>query len=234
MHAAMGAAAAGAAGAAGAAAANAPAPAATEPDNASKQTTRNYEIDRTISHTKLPAGRIKRMTVAVLVDNQRVTGKDGAVSEKALTEAQLDNLTRLVKDAVGFDQARGDSVNVVNASFSGEPLPKVDVDAEPLWERPFFRDMVKLGIGAIVLLALSLGVLRPLIRGLVSPLKAQLAAPRPAEAPKQIEIGPELKAAQQAAVQQSYEQQIVQARALVSQDPRRVAQVVKSWVAEDE
>ena len=90
------------------------------PDNTSKQATRNYEIDRTVAYTRQPAGRLKRLTVAVLVDNLRATDDEGKVTETALTPEQIENMTRLVKDAVGFDQARGDSVNVVNASFKGE------------------------------------------------------------------------------------------------------------------
>jgi flagellar M-ring protein FliF len=73
----------------------------TAPDNTSKQATRNYEIDRTVAYTKLPAGRLKRLTVAVLVDNLRATAEDGKVTETPLTPEQLENMTRLVKDAVG-------------------------------------------------------------------------------------------------------------------------------------
>src|SRR5262245_35860717 len=87
------------------------------PDNTSRQATRNYEIDRTVAYTRQPAGRLKRLTVAVLVDNQRTTAEDGTVTETALSQEQLANMTQLVKDAVGFDASRGDSVNVVNASF---------------------------------------------------------------------------------------------------------------------
>ena len=175
------------------------------------------------------------MSVAVLVDNQRVAGKDGAAAEQPLTQAQLDNLTKLVKDAVGFDEKRGDSVNVINASFTAQAPEKIDVDVEPLWQRPMFRDMVKLGLGAIVLLVLSLGVLRPLVRGLITPVKAQLAGPRDGAAvARQIEADLLPKTAQgskQATA--DYEQQVAQARAMAGQDPRRVAQVVKAWVAED-
>ncbi len=210
----------------GAAAAQPAAP--TGPDNTSKQTTRNYEIDRTISHTRQPAGRIHRMTVAVLVDNQKVSDKDGKVTDKPLEQAQLDNLTKLVKEAVGFDEARGDSVNVVNAAFTAETQEKIDVEATPLWERPMFRDMLKLGLGALVLLALSLGVLRPLVRGLLTPVRAALAAPGAAAAPQQIEAEARPRAGG------GYDQQITQAKQLVGQDPRRVAQVVKAWVQEDE
>ncbi len=124
-------------------------------------------------------------------------------------------------------------MNVINASFSTQAPEKIDIDAEPLWQRPIFRDMVKLGLGAVVLLVLSLGVLRPLVRGLLNPVKAQLAAPRDA-GPRQIEADLLPKSSQvtkQATA--DYEQQVAQARAMAGQDPRRVAQVVKAWVAED-
>jgi flagellar M-ring protein FliF len=198
------------------------------PDNTSKQSTRNFEIDRTISHTRQPAGRIKRMTVAVLVDNVRVTSKDGKTTDKPLVQAQLDNLSRLVKDAVGFDQARGDSVNVVNASFAAEAPEEVQgADAEPWWQLALVRDLAKLGVGAIVLLVLALGVLRPLVRGLVAQSK-QLPPP----AAVAIAEGSRSPPGQVAG--KSYEQQISDARTLVAKDPRVVAQVVKSWVAADE
>ncbi len=199
------------------------------PDNTSKQSTRNYEIDRTVAYTRQPAGRLKRLTVAVLVDNLRTTDEEGTVTETALTPEQLENMTKLVKDAVGFDQARGDSVNVVNASFKGELAPEdVQVDEIPLWERPLVRDVAKLLAGLIVLLVLVLMVLRPLIRGL-------LAAPRIAYAPAAAagEQGA-LPAGRAAGPPLDYDGQISQARSLVTQDAARVAQVVKTWVGDDE
>jgi flagellar M-ring protein FliF len=203
------------------------------PDNTSRQATRNYEIDRTVAYTRQPAGRLKRLTVAVLVDNQRTTAKDGTVTETALTQEQVANMTQLVKDAVGFDASRGDSVNVVNASFKGELKPEdVPVDDIPLWERPLVRDIAKLLAGLIVLLVLVLTVLRPLVRGL-------LGAPRVNYTPASL-LGPEgtpaaaLPGAQGVAVQMDYDSQVAQARSMVSQDPARVAQVVKTWVGKDE
>ena len=217
--------------AAGAQAASAdPAVQSTSPDNTSRQATRNYEIDRTVAYTRQPAGRLKRLTVAVLVDNLRTTDEEGEVTETALTPEQLENMTRLVKDAVGFDQARGDSVNVVNASFKGELTPEeVTPDEIPLWERPLVRDVAKLLAGLIVLLVLVLMVLRPLIRGL-------LATPRVAYAPAALPGGAQgsLPGGQAAGVPLDYDGQISQARSLVTQDAARVAQVVKTWVGDDE
>jgi flagellar M-ring protein FliF len=200
------------------------------PDNTSRQATRNYEIDRTVAYTRQPAGRLKRLTVAVLVDNLRTTDEEGEVTETALTPEQLENMTKLVKDAVGFDQARGDSVNIVNASFKGELTPEeVTPDEIPLWERPLIRDVAKLLAGLIVLLVLVLMVLRPLIKGL-------LAAPRVAYAPAALPGGAQssLPGGQAAGPSLDYDGQISQARSMVTQDAARVAQVVKTWVGNDE
>jgi flagellar M-ring protein FliF len=202
---------------------------ATPPDNTSKQATRNYEIDRTVAYTKQPAGRLKRLTVAVLVDNLRTTAEDGTVTETPLSPEQLENVTRLVKDAVGFSDSRGDSVNVVNASFRGDTKPEdIATDKIPLWEQPLVRDIAKLLSGLIVLLVLVLSVLRPLVRGL-------LAVPRPAQPINALPA----QAALPGAVDDKpgvldYDGQIAAARSLVTQDPGRVAQVVKSWVGNDE
>jgi flagellar M-ring protein FliF len=197
------------------------------PDNTSRQATRNYEIDRTVAYTKQPAGRLKRLTVAVLVDNLRTTDDDGNVVETPLTSEQLENMTRLVKDAVGFNEARGDSVNVVNASFRGEVQPtEIPVDELPIWQNPLVRDIAKLLAGLILLIVLVVSVLRPLVRGLLAP-------PKPAYTPSLPSPEVSVEARTQTAAL-DYEGQIAQARSLVSQDPARVAQVVKSWVGNDE
>ncbi|HLS82568.1 MAG TPA: flagellar basal-body MS-ring/collar protein FliF [Steroidobacter sp.] len=202
------------------------------PDNTSRQMTRNYEIDRTIAYTRQPAGRLKRLTVAVLVDDLRTVAEDGSVIGSPLGEAQLENMTRLVKDAVGFDAARGDSVNVVNASFHGQTLPeKIEIEAPPLWERPIVRDIAKLAVALFVLLALVFAVLRPLVRGLLGPSRAAAA---PLAAPEVAALPGASHSADAGPAPLDYEGQIAHARTLVAQDPARVAQVVKTWVGDDD
>ena len=219
----------------------APAPGAAQvaattqgPDNTSKQATRNYEIDRTVAYTKQPAGRLKRLTVAVLVDNLRLPDDEGKVTETALTSEQIENMTKLVKDAVGFDQARGDSVNVVNASFKGEAVPdEITEDSIPLWENPLVRDIAKLVAGFVVLLALVFVVLRPLVRGLLEAPRHAYVPALPDGTPMQVTANAMSEAGASGAPL-DYDAQIAQARSLVSQDPARVAQVVKTWVGNDE
>jgi flagellar M-ring protein FliF len=216
-------------GATAAAATSATIAATVTPENTSKQSTRNYEIDRTLSYSRQPAGRVKRVTVAVLVDNIRQVGADGKAAERPLTKAEMDDITRLVKDAVGFQEARGDSVNVVNQPFLPQVVETLKPEVIPLWQRPWVRDVTRLILGALVLVALALGVLRPLIKNLSThalatapqllPTGSNAADERPTVALSQ---GQPL----------AYEQQLVQARGLVTQDPKRVAQVVKTWVGQ--
>jgi flagellar M-ring protein FliF len=205
--------------------ANAATAASTASADSSSQSTRNYEIDRTLSYSRQPGGRIKRVTVAVLIDNLRTIGSDGKATQRPLSQAEIDNVTRLVKDAVGFDQARGDSVNVVNQPFM-QQNEAVTPQAVPLWQRPGVRDATRLVLGALVLIALALGVLRPLMKNLTTQL---LAAPQMGAAGSAADGR---TAGSPPAQQLAYEQQVVQARNLVSQDPKRVAQVVKTWVGE--
>jgi flagellar M-ring protein FliF len=204
-------------------------------DSTSRATTRNYEIDRTLNYTRQPAGRIRRLTVAVLIDNLRAVGKDGKVKETPLSAEQLEHVNQLVKDAVGFDEARGDNVNVVNASFTQETTPAVsdgDLEKPRIWESPLVRDVAKILAGLIVLLVLVLSVLRPMIRTLIGPVRLA-AGPMNAK----LVAEPASTAAAlptKEAVAMNHEQQVQQARTLVNQDPKRVAQVVRGWVAADE
>jgi flagellar M-ring protein FliF len=216
------------------------------PDNTSRQATRNYEIDRTVAYTRSPAGRLKRLTVAVLVDNLRATGEDGKVTETAITPEQIENMTKLVKDAIGFNEQRGDSVSVVNQSFRGETKPEDIVpDKIPLWEQPLMRDMAKLLVGLIALLVLVFAVLRPMLRSLLGvPPKVEKKGKDKDDKQAQVQqVNPvamamaapaALAADGSLAAPLDYDGQIAAARALVAQDPARVAQLVKTWVGDDE
>jgi len=222
------AAAAGAANAATGAAGAAGAASIPSTDSSSKETTRNYEIDRTLAYTRQPAGKLRRLTVAVLIDDAHSVDKDGKAHTVALTQEQLDHVTQLVKDAVGFDEARGDVVNVVNSSFTEEPAAPAggDLEKPALWEKPLFYEGLKIVLGAIMLIVLVLTVLRPLMKSLL----ASLRTPRLAEAADGAALpGP----APTPAAALAHEQQLAQARTLVSQDPKRVAQVVREWVDQD-
>jgi flagellar M-ring protein FliF len=188
-----------------------------------------------VAYTKQPAGRLLRLSVAVLIDNLRTTDADDKVTETPLTEEQLARITTLVRDAVGFDEARGDRVSVVNQSFLPEKTPEeVEAVSIPLWERPMVLTFAKLGAGLLALLLLLLMVVKPLLRSLSSVAKAVIDPPVVLPASGAVAGDGSMAVGGRPAASMAYEQQIAQARSLVAKDPARVAQVVKEWVQKDE
>jgi flagellar M-ring protein FliF len=168
----------------------------------------------------------------------RTVGKDGKPKETPLSKEQLDHVNQLVKDAVGYDEARGDSVNVVNASFTQEaavPANDGELESPKIWESPVFLEVAKIVGGLVILLVLVLSVIRPLIKNLIGPAAHQMSvAVLPRAGGNEPIAPPALPGAAQAAAAVSHEQQVMQARTLVNQDPKRVAQVVRGWVAKDD
>lgn len=218
---------------AGGKAAPATATAQTSTGDSSSSATRNYELDRTISHTSDPAGRLARLSVAVVVDNKTVSGPKGDTSVP-FTAQELDHLTQLARNAVGFDQARGDSVSVINQAF--RTMPAADAPEQlPLWQRPGALDLIKQAIGVLIALIVAFGLLRPLLKGLLR------SAPQPALAAAghvptvSVRIADDDDEGNRLSGPQviGYEQKVGLARRMVSDNPKQVAQVVRNWVGED-
>ena len=176
----------------------------------------------------------------------RTTDKDGKVKgNPARHQQQLDHVTQLVKDAVGFDEARGDNVNVVNASFTdGGARQRRRVESPPFWESPLFLNIAKLLAGVTVLLVLVLSVLRPMVRTLVGPTRASrcsscraLRAASEACRACRPRRRQHARAARRAIEGRSPSRMSSRSRRPApwsTQDPKRVAQVVRGWVAQDE
>jgi len=210
--------------------------------NTSKHSVRNYELDKTISHTRLATGKIHRLSIAVVLDNkQELDGNDELVS-KPWSADELDRFTNLIKESVGFDGQRGDTVNVINVSFippaEPEPVPELS-----LMEQPWIWDVAKQAAGALGLLIVVFGVLKPVMRSLaekgeqVGQQQAALAAAAAAGGGVggvgQDQLSLSGGTPQLAAPQGGYEQNLETAKSVVNDDPKRVAQVVKNWVGED-
>jgi flagellar M-ring protein FliF len=141
--------------------------ATTTPSSASKNTTRNYELDKTITHTRLATGALRRLSVAVVVDDQRLTQADGTVKAQSYSLEDINRFSDLVKQAVGFDSSRGDQVTVTNVAFKVDELVE-ELPAPPVWEQGWFLDLAKQVAAALAVLFLFFGVLRPTMRGLIS------------------------------------------------------------------
>lgn len=138
-----------------------------------KESTINFELDKTIRHVKDPVGRVKRLSVAVVVNYRAaVAGPEGEPGKPTpLTAPELEQINNLVREAMGFSQERGDTVNVVNAAFT-EAKTEIDI---PVWKDPDNVSMAKGLLKNLIVFGLAFylvfGVLRPLLRDLVKPVE---------------------------------------------------------------
>ncbi|NHC11500.1 flagellar basal-body MS-ring/collar protein FliF [Stutzerimonas degradans] len=216
------------------------------PSDKREQATRNYELDRSISYTKQQQGRLRRLSVAVVVDDQVMTNAAGEVTRTPWTADDLARFTRLVQDAVGFDASRGDSVSVINTAFVADSFDDVVIDI-PFYSQPWFWDVVKQVLGVLFILVLVFGVLRPVLNNLTHAGKGKelqnigdgdvelgdmdgvdgaLANDRVSLSGPQNIMLP--------SPSEGYEAQLNAIKNLVAEDPGRVAQVVKEWINADE
>lgn len=204
-----------------------------------RSATRNYELDRVVSHTRRPGAMLRRLSVAVVIDDARTLSADGAVVTRPRTPEEIERLTTLVREAVGYDAARGDTVNVVNAAFAVPPVPEA-LPEQPIWEQPWVWTLARQLGGGLLVLVLAFGVLRPIMRNLVARDAAEREAVAAVEraritAQSGGEDGDEDSAGggrRSAAAGERGDADTI--RRLVQQDPKRVANVVKTWVADGE
>ena len=141
------------------------------PTSESRSSTRNFELDKTVSHTRRAPGSVRRLSIAVLVDHLPKANDKGVLVPAALSAEELAKVESLVKEAVGFDEKRGDTVTVQNAPFM--PADAMgDIAPLPIWQQPEMRDYARQGLGALVVLLIALLVVRPMLKSLVSPAAA--------------------------------------------------------------
>lgn len=205
--------------------------------NGSRSAVRNYEIDRTLTHTRQAPGRVRRVTAAVLVDNiAGAPGKNGKPVERALNAQEIQRIQSLVQQAIGFDAQRGDVVTVVNSPFARQPETKSD--PLPIWESPRARDLLRTLLGGLAVLAVVWFVLRPAFRALTTPKVAVK------HEPQHIELTDMSDQEEQAVVpaltqerslaRANFEQKVQLARDAVNSDSKRVASVVRDLVNSDD
>ncbi|NMZ41895.1 flagellar basal-body MS-ring/collar protein FliF [Pseudomonas proteolytica] len=213
------------------------------PADKRSQSTKNFELDRSISHTKQQQGRLNRLSVSVVVDDQiKINAANGETTRAPWTADELARFTRLVQDAVGFDASRGDSVSVINMPFS---LERGEVIADiPFYSQPWFWDIVKQVLGVLFILVLVFGVLRPVLNNITGHGKKQLAPFGDVElggmggldgelANDRVSLGGP-QSILLPSPSEGYDAQLNAIKSLVAEDPGRVAQVVKEWINADE
>jgi len=199
-------------------------PGAAKPAGAAplrRDTNTRYELDRTVRRTHQPTGQVKRLSVAVVVNHRVVADAKGKTTETPRSEDEMKQLTALVKEAMGFSQTRGDSLNLANAAFRTHPVPP-PVAEPPLWKQPdaiaFVKELGKNLLVAALVLYVIFGVLKPLAHRLTT---------LPPVAPPGSDGALALGAA-------THAERLSATRQMARQDPKIVASVVKSWVSGNE
>ncbi|PLP93205.1 flagellar basal body M-ring protein FliF [Pseudomonas sp. FFUP_PS_473] len=212
------------------------------PADKRQQSTKNFELDRSISHTRQQQGRLTRLSVAVVVDDQvKLDPATGEATRTPWGAEDLARFTRLVQDAVGFDASRGDSVSVINVPFAADRGEEVaDI---PFYSQPWFWDIVKQVLGVLFILVLVFGVLRPVLNNITGNGK-QAAGDSDMELGGMIGLDGELandrvtlggpQSILLPSPSEGYDAQLNAIKSLVAEDPGRVAQVVKEWINADE
>ncbi|MEO6747311.1 MAG: flagellar basal-body MS-ring/collar protein FliF [Caldimonas sp.] len=199
--------------------------------NGRREAVTNYEVDKTVRVTRNATGTVKRLSAAVVVNNKSITDAKGKTTQVALNEAELEKLTSLVRESIGYKQDRGDSVKVINAPFRIETIP--NGPEVPWWKAPDNLDLLRSFAmpGALVLVALLVffGLVRPGLKAVTAPpvllpgsqlnavaddatslpMQAALAAPRM--------VG-----------------QLESAKQLARQNPAAVAGILRGWVGTDQ
>ncbi|MCW3479451.1 flagellar basal-body MS-ring/collar protein FliF [Neisseriaceae bacterium JH1-16] len=216
-----------------------------------REITTNYEVDKTIQHVTQPKGSVKRLSAAVVVNYRLLPDRNGELKPTALTAKEVEQINNLARQAIGYSQERGDSLNVVNAAFAGAEGPAtlqekaIDFMTANVWE------LAKYGLLGLALLYLIFGVIRPVMRDVVRPTALEPALAGAG--------GPTIGGAEQAGsagsllavvddneataagnvdgrevMRRQYASNLEHARELVKTDPRMAAQVIKEWISADE
>lgn len=202
------------------------------PSKNQRRSTLNFELDRTINHTKKSPTSLRRLSVAVVIDDKISLGTEGETIRTKYTADELTQITQLVREAIGFSALRGDSVNVANTAFADltalENLPEI-----PVWEQDWFWSVVKQSLAGIAVLFLLFGVLKPTVQSLANyhPIKETDEEEGDLDDDQLTLTGPDGAALlNQLPV---YENDLVAAKTLAAEEPKRVAQVVKDWISDE-
>lgn len=194
--------------------------------NTRRESVTNYEVDKTVRVTRNGTGTVRKLNAAVVVNNKSTTDAKGKTTAQPLTPEEIEKLTSLVRETIGFNQQRGDSVKVINAPFKVETIPTTEV---PVWKQTEILDILRTAAVPVALTIIGLlvffGMVRPAVR-------VALAPPEPGANLNVVEddvVEPpaELKALPGPAVNTDLER----ARDLARANPAAVAGIVRNWVS---
>lgn len=219
---------------------NAPINAAGQPLNTAKNSTINYEVDRTIRHTRQGMGSVRRLTAAVVVNHRKeIDAKSGKELTKAFSEAEMKQINDLVREAMGFNQERGDSISVANAPFT--LVEKTEVST-PLWKDPdnqaLVREALKYLLIAGLIAFLYFKIVQPTLKTMFPPPPAPESEEEGAETAEGVAgaaghvavVGEDGELIEDEVVIDHYAAKVQKARDIAQADPKAVANLIKEWM----
>ncbi|EYC49629.1 flagellar M-ring protein FliF [Hylemonella gracilis str. Niagara R] len=189
-----------------------------------KESIVNYEVDKTVRVVRAARGAIRRLSAAVVVNQRTQADARGNVAPVPLTQQQVDQMTALVRESIGFNGDRGDSVNLMNAPFV---VDAKEDESLAFWQQPAVQELARdlaWPVGAVLLaLAVLFGVVRPVLKAMQAPPKPQFSALLDDD----LELGLAEPVKKGPRVQ---ERQLEEARKLARENPAAVAGIVKAWI----
>ncbi len=192
--------------------------------NINKQTTRNFEIDRQIKHQMNLPGKLIRLSAAVVVDDKVTYDDKGNAKKTPLSKEEIQKIENLVKDAVGYDQARGDRVTIINSSFA-QVQPIEDLPQQSIIEKPWFMTLVKQGLAGFIVVILIFVVLRPIVKNLTSIAGFKKGFLKQFSDQEGDGIYSEKKTRKL-----NEGEYHIRIKELIDEDPKKAAQIIKQWV----
>ena len=214
------------------------------PLSATKSATINYELDKTIQHTRKALGQIRRLSVAVALNQKEEKDKNGVAKPVPLTDEERKRVEDLVRDAVGYSKDRGDTISVASSPFVVSDKDQLET---PIWKDPdnvaLFKELIKYLVIAGVIAFVAFGVIRPLLKQVLPQpeTKEEEAAAEAAAAGEEGEEGEEgedegaeVALSPEAAARLAYDEKLAKALALAKENPRMVANLIKEWMGSHE
>ena len=203
-------------------------------NNTSRTSTISYEVDKTLKYSQKEQGAIKRLSVAVVLNNKQTLNADGKVVEQSWAENEIDKITALTKDAMGYNSARGDSLTVTNIPFAAEITS--EIEAPPFWRSTAalenLKMIAKLFIDLVVFIAIYRLILSPLIKHYVTDSRNILPAPT-ADQNTNTAVQAYYPVSQEfeKVPKTGYQNELEQAKLLAKEDPKLVANIISSWMS---
>ncbi len=190
----------------------------------------NYEVDKTVRVTRAATGTVKRLNAAVVVNHRTTTDAKGKTTTTALSPDEIEKLTALVQESIGFSKDRGDSVRVINAPFRVQAAP--EPEATPVWQEPWLVDLLRSAAVpaalALVALIVVFGLVRPALKTIAPPPAPKRGGQLDAVVTDEPGGGGALLPALEAP---KNEDKLERARALARENPVAVAGIVRGWVS---